>query len=249
MLGKAQAKLIKMLQQKKQRKKQGLFVVEGDKMVREALVSTFVLRNAYATENWIEKSGLKPHILKFFTRADQSILDKASFLNTPPEVLAVLEIPKHKMQIDPGKELILALDQIQDPGNLGTIIRIADWFGISDIVCSKDCVDAFNPKVVQSSMGSIFRVKIHNLDLKYWLDNQYCTIYGAVLQGRNLWEGNLQASGILLMGNESSGVSEELIKLIDQPLTIPAFGKAESLNVAVATGIFCAEFAKIKKQD
>lgn len=248
MLGKAQAKLIKMLQQKKQRKKEGLFVVEGDKMVRESLNSKFNIHKVFATENWLYKTGVLAPETQFLQIAEESELKKISSLTTPQEVLAIIEIPSFKLDADPQNQLVLALDKVKDPGNLGTIIRIADWFGIKDIVCSNDCVDVYNPKVIQATMGSIFRVKIHYLELKEWLEKQNCTIYGAVLNGENLWKEKLDAHGILLMGNESKGVSDELLKLINKPLAIPSFGGAESLNVAVATAIFCAEFSKINFQ-
>ena len=245
MLEKATAKLIKKLQQKKQRKKENLFVVEGEKIVREAMQSDFRINMAFATKEWLDDSGVLNSERSVFKEVDSKELKKISSLSSPQEVLAVLEIPKKSDVPISGNKLILALDRIQDPGNLGTIIRIADWFGISDVVCSEDCVDAFNPKVLQATMGSVFRVRVHYLNLEKWLKDQDADVYGALLGGKNLWQQELKKEGVLLMGNESSGISEELMKLVTIPVSIPSFGGAESLNVAVATAIICAEFSKL----
>lgn len=245
MLEKAAAKLIKKLQLKKHRKNESLFVVEGDKIVKEALKSSFPIAMAYATSNWIAHSGLSTSESRLFKEVDKKELKKISSLTSPQEVLVVLEIPKIENHVECTSQLVLALDRVKDPGNLGTIIRIADWFGIQHIMCSDDCVDSFNPKVLQATMGSIFRVKMHYLDLEKWLKSQDCSVYGATLGGKNLWQEKLEKKGVLLMGNEATGISEDLMKLVNRPIAIPSFGGAESLNVAVATAIFCAEFSKL----
>ena len=190
------------------------------------------------------------------TKAEETILAekeeiaKASLLQSPPSALAVFEKPHHA--IDKGriaKQLTLALDTIQDPGNLGTIIRVADWFGIEDIICSLDTADVYNPKVVQATMGAIARVRVHYLDLENFLrENEGTPIYGTFLNGEDIYKQDLTPNGIIVMGNEGNGISEKIAKLIRNRLFIPNYplGRAtsESLNVAMATGIIWSEFRR-----
>jgi TrmH family RNA methyltransferase len=182
-------------------------------------------------------------------------LERISSLSTPNEVLAVCRIPEYKLDSKAlENKLTLVLDDIRDPGNLGTIIRIADWFGIEDIVCSNESADAFNPKVVQSTMGSIARIKVHYTDLTGFLQpdvNNYKPVYGALLEGKNIYSEKLSSSGLIVIGNESKGISEPIQKLVTHKISIPSFshfkpggGEAESLNAAVATAVICSEFRR-----
>lgn len=173
---------------------------------------------------------------------DDKQLEQISSLKTPNKVLAVVRQFTHELPSE--KEFCLALDGVQDPGNFGTILRIADWFGVRHIIYSQDTVEVYNPKVVQASMGAIFRIKTHQVDLKKYLSNYKGKIYGALLEGENVYQANLQKDGILLMGNEGNGISKDLIPLITDKISIPRLGEAESLNVAVATGILVSEFVR-----
>lgn len=174
-------------------------------------------------------------------------MEKLSNMSTAPEVIAVVDMPEEP-SIDGVNtnylkdHLVLVLDGVKDPGNMGTIIRIADWFGIEYLICSEDCVELYNPKVIQSTMGSILRVKVHSRNLTEWLNEQQSSaIYGALLQGENCYTIEGKINGILVMGSESHGISSDVLPLINRPITIPSFGSAESLNVAIATGILCSE--------
>lgn len=238
-LSKNKIKWIRSLQQKKHRDELGLFVVEGEKMVLEAI------------EYAVDQIEFVAHTEDFYFRESRfesfcissNELEQISTLKTPNKVLAVLRKRKTDF-ISENKELIIALDGIQDPGNMGTILRIADWYGVNHLVCSKNTVECYNSKVVQSSMGAIFRVQTHYIDLKEWLLKVKVPIYGALLEGENVYHKEDLPSGILLMGNEGKGISEELLPLISDPISIPRFGKAESLNVSVATGILISEFMR-----
>lgn len=176
-------------------------------------------------------------------------LEKISALKTPQGILALVFIPaEQKIEFQHLKnQFSLVLDEIQDPGNLGTIIRTADWFGIKNIICSNTTVDAFNPKTAQSTMGSLSRIDIFYTDLDEFLSSAKLPIYGALLNGENIYKTNWGKEGLVLMGNEGHGISESLVKKITVPVTIPNFGNAESLNVAVATSIFCSEIARVTK--
>jgi len=237
MLSKNQLKLITSLHQKKYRIRHGLFIAEGIKVINEFLNSSFKVVNLYCTE-----------VIDDFKMYDsQQIseieLKKISNLKTPNKVLGVFEIPK-MTNID-NEGLILALDGIKDPGNLGTIIRLCDWFGIEQVVCSKETVDCYNAKVVQSTMGSLTRVSLVYADLLSYLKAAKVPVYGALLEGENLYKSTLKNDAILVIGNESNGISEEVSKLISHQITIPRFGKlqqAESLNAATATAIILSEF-------
>lgn len=251
MLSNAQIKLIRSLEQKKYRNQHGLYVAEGEKIVAEILQSKTVFDKIYITKNWIEKnSDLYQQNEQQLSVVSDAELNKISFLHTPNEALALM--PLHYPSINSvniSDNLVLALDTLQDPGNMGTIMRIADWFGIDAIICSENSVDVYNPKVIQATMGAFLRVKVFYTQLEDFLKeqkNKAIPIYGALLNGEIIYNAALSNTGIILMGNESKGINENLIKLIDKPLFIPKLGGAESLNVSVATGIICSEFSRRK---
>ena len=243
MLTKSQINYINSLQTKKYRQKYQHFVAEGDKIVQELLESHFKIHSIYAKKDWI--SNFKFQISNFkLLEINENELKKISSLTTPNQVLAIAEISPYSIeQKNLSNKLSIALDNIQDPGNLGTIIRTADWFGIENIFCSADCADTFSPKVVQASMGSIFRVKIHEVDLRdFFTKNKNVPVLGAVLDGENIFEKKFSSKGIILIGNESRGIKKELLSFVSKKISIPKYGKAESLNAAIATGIICAVF-------
>ena len=237
MLSKNQIKLIRSLELKKNRKRENLFVAEGPKVVGDLLKAGFLPHSIFST---------KPHDNAQLITDDE--LRRISFLQHPQEVLALFEIsPTSSLQLPPSS-LSLALDGIQDPGNLGTIIRIADWFGISTIFCSQDTADCYNPKVVQATMGSIAHVNIVYGDLVKLLSETTLPVYGTLLDGENIYQQELTKEGIIVMGNEGNGISQEVRPLITHRLLIPNFSTqgetAESLNVAIATAITCSEFRR-----
>ncbi len=236
-ISKNKIKWIRSLQQKKNREDLGLFIVEGEKMVNEAL-------NSFG--NYIEFlcitkfSTIIPKNPTFEVAiASDEELKSISSLKNPNKSLIVLKIPKTKT-VD--TQFRIALDGIQDPGNMGTILRLADWFNVKEIICSNDTVDIYNPKVVQASMGAIFRINVIYCDLVDYLTETKEPIFGALLEGENIYKKTVKPNGILVLGNEGNGISKEVISLIKNPITIPRFGKAESLNVSVATGILLSEF-------
>lgn len=241
MFSKSQIKLIKSLSQKKFRMKEGLFLMEGKKGILELLDSSLKLHSLYTTKDIFETRGDRCF---FISEAE---LKKISNLSTPQTALAVFHIPK---QEKPGiRGLQVVLDEIQDPGNLGTIIRMCDWFGVEQLICSRGTVDCYNPKVVQATMGSIARVKVHYVDLFEYLTEakNELPVYGAFLEGENVYSQPLSAEGIIVMGNEANGISPKVEILVTQKLVIPQFGKnqkTESLNVATATAIFLSEFRR-----
>ena len=241
MVVKSQLKLVKNLQQKKYRTQLQLFVAEGVKTVQELLSAGYRPRNIYCTDVTLLTDYTKD--LEIISQRD---LKQMSSLKTPNKVLAVFEIPAHGVL--PTDGWILALDGVQDPGNLGTIIRLCDWFGIAHIVCSENTVDCFNPKVVQSTMGSIARVSLHYLDLETWLKSYPNTILGAVLDGTNLYTAELPEQGILVMGSESHGITEQVLEFVTKKVTLPQYGSpsAESLNVAMATAICLSELRRTR---
>lgn len=241
MLTKNQIKLIASLEQKKQRLKQRLFLVEGKKAVNEFLRSHYKLHYMYALS---EDYGCIPDKFSLVTEAE---LKKISVLTTPQHAVAIFEIPNEK-EVATDK-LVLALDAIRDPGNLGTIIRLCDWFGIEHLVCSETTVDCYNPKVVQATMGSLARVNINYLDLKEFLNDADVPQFGAFMDGENIYESTLPEKGILIMGNEANGISSEIEAIIDNRISIPSFSAhqtTESLNVATATAILLSEFKRRK---
>lgn len=239
MLSKAQIKLIKSLAQKKYRDKYGLFVVEGIKGIEEFVNSEIELYHLYATDNLFEVPK------ELFSLITEGHLKQISQLKTPNKAVGVFKIPKQNT-IDES-ELIVALDAVRDPGNLGTIIRLCDWFGVNVLVCSKTTVDCFNPKVVQASMGSLSRVNINYLDLELFLESTTSIKYGTFMNGDSIYKTTLPNKGILIMGNEANGISKTIERLIDKKLSIPRFGNlkaTESLNVATATSICLSEFKR-----
>lgn len=238
MLAKSKVKYIQSLGQKKHRDVERCFIAEGPKLVEELLISrTAVIREVLGAADWInEKRQLLTDVA--FSEITEQELEKISQLTTPNKVLAIVEQFDDGEVSDISAKIILTLETIQDPGNLGTIIRIADWFGVEQIVCSMDCADRYNSKVVQATMGSIARVKMIYTDLTSWLDTQKKkSIYAATLGGQDITEMEKIKEGIILIGNESKGISKELLHVADTTITIPKKGNAESLNAAVATGI------------
>ncbi|HRL70809.1 MAG TPA: RNA methyltransferase [Flavobacterium sp.] len=240
MVSKNQIKLITSLQQKKYRTANKLFFAEGVKVIRELLESNFVLEHLYSTQNDFEEVSNERK-----TIIDDSDLKKISALTTANTCLAVFKMPAEKQIIEKG--LVLALDSIRDPGNLGTILRLCDWFGISQVLCSKETVDLYNPKVVQATMGSISRVNVNYIDLNLFVAQTKLPVFGTFMDGTSIYKSALPADGVIIMGNEANGISTELEKLILNRLTIPRFGalqKTESLNVATATAIILSEFRR-----
>lgn len=239
MLSKSQIKLISSLEQKKSRSKNGLFLVEGRKGINEFLKSDFRLHSLYTTEDSFEAERSKTFLI---TAAE---LKKISQLKTPQTALAVFEIPVKEEPELSG--LVVALDGVRDPGNLGTIIRLCDWFGVETLLCSGDTVDCYNPKVVQASMGSITRVGIYYCDIETMLKQTKLPVMGTYLTGENFYNISLPKEGILILGNEANGISEEVGTLISLKLSIPQFGRikeTESLNVATATAVLLGEFRR-----
>ena len=236
MITKNQIKFIKSLSLKKNRQKEQLFIAEGEKIVAELLNSNFELHEIFATNEWILKNTDVRAI-----KVTNSELDRISNLKSANNVLAVVKIKQEKLL--KNTRLTLVLDDINDPGNLGTIIRMCDWFGVKQLVCSKSTVDCFNPKVVQSAMGSLFRVPIIYTDLEEYVTKVDTPIYGAFMDGENVRNVKVPESVHLIMGNEANGISEEINNLITDKVAIKNIGNsAESLNVAVATAILLHEF-------
>ncbi|OCX52902.1 RNA methyltransferase [Mucilaginibacter sp. PPCGB 2223] len=245
MLSKSQISFLKSLQQKKGRKEHRLFLVEGIKSVTEFINSDYHIETIYHTP------ALGPKLLKLSQKINlreipANILEKISSFTTPQDVIALIKIPQWAKTetAAPRQSFTLALDGIQDPGNLGTIIRTADWFGIKNIICSEDTVDAYNPKVVQATMGSLARVNIHYLNLADFIRQTKLPVFGALLAGSNIYNTDFGTEGLVVMGNEGNGIRAEIEELIQHRVTIPQPGKTESLNVAIATAIFCSEISR-----
>lgn len=250
MLSKNKIKFIQSLARKKQRDDEQLFLVEGDKLVAEALQSGFQVKLLCATAGFIGQNNRSIRATTEVIETEPDELKKASLLQSPQNALAVLAMPTDSFRLKQleGK-LALALDFIQDPGNLGTIIRLADWFGVEHLLCSENTVDCYNPKVIQASMGAIFRVKVHYLDLPQTLAEAASAgipVYGTFLEGDNIYRESLSESGILVMGNEGNGISAEVEQLIGRKIHIPSFAGSgsESLNVSMAAGICLSEFRR-----
>jgi TrmH family RNA methyltransferase len=241
MLSKTHTKYIQSLQHKKLRDETGLFVAEGPKVVMDLLNSKkFVCKELLALNNWFEEHSKMVSSLQgtIVTTVEDFELQKISSLSTAHAVVAVFEKRKPVHKIETASRITLVLDTIQDPGNLGTIIRIADWFGIENLVCSIGCADMYNAKVVQSTMGSLGRVNVIYTNLVEWLnENNKIKIYSASLEGKDVKAFGKLKEGILIIGNEANGVSDELMELVNEKINIPRIGEAESLNAAVATGI------------
>lgn len=238
MISNKQTKLITSLKQKKYRDKYGLFVAEGPKVISELISEGLELHWFFSTdESDVSDNGS--------FGITESELKKISFLKSPNTSLAVFRIPE-KTSL-PKSGLIVALDALRDPGNLGTIIRLCDWFGVEHLICSPDTADAYNPKVVQASMGSLARVTIQYTELVPFLQQTDVPVYGGFMDGKNVYDEQLPASGILIVGNEANGISDEIAAYISHPISIPRFGrlqKTESLNVAAATAILLNEFRR-----
>ncbi len=241
MLSKTHTKYIQSLQHKKLRDETGLFIAEGPKVVMDLLNSRkFVCKEIFGLNNWLQENSKQLSLLKdtVVTAVEDFELQKISSLSTAHAVVAVFEKRKPVYKIETAQKITLVLDTIQDPGNLGTIIRIADWFGVENIVCSIGCADMYNAKVVQSTMGSLGRVNVIYTDLVAWLDeNSSIKIYSASLEGEDVKTVGKLNEGILIIGNEANGVSDEVMNLVSGKINIPRIGEAESLNAAVATGI------------
>lgn len=236
-ISKAKIKWVRSLQQKKHREQESVFVVEGEKMVQEGWLQA----GAEVLLAVVHKDALHlvPSDADFpIFLAGNAEMEQLSAFKTPNKLLAVFKRPVSQ-PISEGFQL--ALDSIQDPGNMGTILRLADWFGIRDIVCSETTVDCYNPKVIQASMGAVFRIRVHYRPLLPYLQQSGLPVFGALLNGENYTKVSYPGEGILLMGNEGNGISSELLPVITQPVTIPRLGEAESLNVAAATAILLAE--------
>ena len=246
MISKNQQKFIRQLEQKKYRKREGLFVAEGTKVVGD-LLKRYTPEAIYSTLQWQTPDGISPQIV-----TDEE-LQRISFQQHPQQVLALFPIPSqagdYPQTLLNEQTLTLALDGVQDPGNLGTIIRIADWFGVNTLICSEDTADAWNPKVVQATMGSLARVNIIYTSLTTLLDYlpDDFPIYGTFLDGKDIYTEQLTSGGLIIMGNEGNGISEEVRQRVNHRLLIPNFHQgetADSLNVAIATAITCSEFRR-----
>lgn len=236
MLTKNHIKLITSLHQKKFRQQQQLFIVEGIKGIQEFLNSSFELYQLFSTALIFDAETLQ---------ISDGELQKISRLKTPNTALAIFRIPKETTMTSNG--LIVALDDVRDPGNLGTIIRLCDWFGIKILLCSTATVDAYNSKVVQATMGSLTRVSIHYVNLEQYLETYNHEVFGTFMEGEIIYEQPLPSEGIIVMGNEANGISQHIERLITKKLSIPRFGNlkaTESLNVATATAIVLSEFKR-----
>ena len=238
MLSKQLTKIVQNLEKKKFREKYNLFKIEGEKLVGELLRSSFKIHSVLAFPEWIERN--------------QREMAEISNFQSLPEVVALAEIPQYdREETEIRQNLSLVLNGIQDPGNLGTILRVADWFGIRHVFCDTDCAGVYNPKCVQASMGAIFRVKSYYTDLISLIrdtKNEDFPVFGTFLDGENIYESKLSNRGFIVMGNEGKGISDEIRQLTDRKLTIPSFARnecsTESLNVGVATGIILSEFKR-----
>lgn len=245
MLSKSELSFITSLHLKKFRKEHGLFLAEGIKSITEFLNSGYEIKTIFCTDAFAPNLSNISQKIKLVT-IDETELRKITTLTTPQGVLAIIQIPE-ETPIRPesfDNTFTLALENIQDPGNLGTIIRTADWFGFKQIICSPDCVDVYNPKVVQATMGSLSRIKIIYTDLAEILGRINVPVYGALLDGQSIYSTNFGNEGVILLGNEGKGLSGKVLPLITRAITIPRFGQAESLNVAMSAGIICSEIKR-----
>ena len=249
MLSKALQKRISALENKKQRKESGLFVAEGSKTVLDLMAAGLKTDKLIATPEWLQGHTLHPGTDVVEVSNDE--MRRISFQQAPQGVMGIFHQPQHQPDTSaPQQQLCLALDNVQDPGNLGTIIRIADWFGIEDIFCSVGTADIYNPKTIQATMGAIARVKVHYVDLPSFIASLKgkAPIYGTFLDGDNIYSKNLESNGLIIMGNEGNGIGKECSEYVTERLFIPNYpvGRAtsESLNVSVATAIICSEFRR-----
>lgn len=236
---KAEIQLVRSLDDKRGRAESGLFIAEGAKLVRELLGSHFRVHKVYCTGEGFGDAE----------RVTAKEMERISRLKTPSDCLALVEIPKYRQGTDvTSGRLVLALDEVQNPGNMGTIIRLADWFGIGDILCSENSADCFNPKVVQATMGAIARVRVHYGDLAAMLSSAGTPVFGTFLDGENIYEADLPAEGVIMLGNEGQGISDAAARLVTRRLLIPPYPAdrqgSESLNVAVAAAVVISEFRR-----
>ena len=234
-------KYIQSFAHKKQWDQESVFIVEGPKLLEEVMKSDWVIEKIYATQEWLDVQSIfdAPHEL-----IDSILLGRISHLQQPNQVLALVHKKKYNSPLVLNDQFTLMLDGIQDPGNVGTIIRTADWFGIPQIIVSPDTAQLYNPKVLQSTMGSFLRVRVQTQNLEEVLASTKLPVYGALLNGENVFQSKMQKEGILVIGNESKGIRPNILPYIKHPITIPNFGQAESLNAAVATGIILGSLIK-----
>lgn len=251
MLTKNQLKLITSLHKKKYRNEHNLFIAEGEKIVLDLLKNKVKVKTILCTSKWIQENNVLDNNIEII-ECDNSVIKKASSLSTPSEIIGIFHIPHTPINSNNIRnDLSLVLDDIQDPGNLGTIIRTADWFGIKNIFCSIGTVDVFNPKTIQATMGAIANVNLIYCDLdeliKEYISEDF-PIYGTFLEGTNIYSCNLSNKGFIVMGNEGKGISTQISKRITHKINIPPYNisetASESLNVATATSIICSEFRK-----
>lgn len=247
MLTKNQIQLIRDLHRKKGRAEQGAFICEGEKIVEELLLSSWEIIGIYALEEWINAHPDKQIPV---TAVTQKELERISALSAPNQVLAIVRVRQEKFSSEKAQNgLTLLLDQIKDPGNLGTIIRTAEWFGVQQIVCSPESVDLYNAKTIQSAMGSVFRISVVEAELTGIIESlqkSAIPVYTAEMSGESVFSSFFSHACAVLMGSESHGVDPVLSKLVNHKISIPRFGMAESLNVAVATAVICAEYARMR---
>ncbi len=249
MISKAKIKLIQSLKHKKNRDKNGIFVAEGVKTIKELLDTKLSAVELFCTQKALSQIEINKDVKVI--EAGKEEIKKITHLSTPSEIVGLFKIPENDLTDSFGTNFILVLDGVQDPGNLGTIIRLADWYDIKSIVCSENCVDAYNPKVVQSTMGSIFRVKVHYTNLFPFLEqanrNKF-TIYGSFMNGETIYTESFDRNKILIMGSEGKGISDEIEKFVEKKISIPAFFNGddgpESLNVAIASAIIVSEMKR-----
>lgn len=256
MISKKLIKLVHSLELSKYRNREGLFIAEGPKLVGELLAAKFTPKAIFATPDWQTEFNKELNKQSSINIISDNELRSISLQRNPNQVLALFPLPEYSLPSDLGStNLVLALDGIQDPGNMGTICRIADWFGIEDIICNKNTVDVYNPKAIQATMGAVARIRIHYCDLENFLStarSQGIPVYGTFLDGNNIYDTQLSTNGIIVMGNEGNGISSEISTCVSHRLLIPNYplGRitTESLNVAVATAITVAEFRRRKQK-
>jgi len=239
MVTKSELKYSQSLSDKKVRLETGCFIAEGVKLVGEMIAAGYPLKAVYAIDSWES-----PDDTLEVTRIEAFELEKMSMLQTPNQVLAVAMMPQKKETLDLAGPLTIVLDGIQDPGNMGTIIRTADWFGITQIVASEDTVDVYNPKVIGATMGSFMRVSVTYKNLADWMPTIKLPVYGALLEGENVFTIKTPQKGLLVIGSEGKGIRENILDFITHPVTIPKIGGAESLNAGVAAGIIIAQLTR-----
>jgi TrmH family RNA methyltransferase len=245
MLSKSQVSFIKSLHQKKYRRENGLFIIEGIKSVSEFLQSSYQVHSIYYLPQYQSALPQSAANIKLF-EVKNAELEKISTQQTPQGVLALVHIPENRNLIaaDLKEGFSLVLDGVQDPGNLGTIIRTADWFGFKNVICSDNTVEVYNPKTVQATMGSLCRVNVFYCKLGSLLSETSLPVFGAVLNGKNLYDLNWGSGGLVVLGNEGQGISDDVMSLVTHPVTIPRVGGAESLNVAISAAILCADISR-----